>query len=254
MFALRDLQAAFADHVTGVDRAGLVAVVAGDTIAAEARLRIYRHHVLQSLASALAATYPTVQALVGEDFFRVMARTFVVQDLPRQPVLAEYGAGFPAFVGAYRPGATLPYLADIARLDWALNSAFHSPDGGRLTAGDLASLPGDQVLGLLLALAPGAALLRSAYPLDRIWRASQPGAPDDPVDLGAGGADLLVLRRPDDAAFVSLGAGEAAFVGAIAGGDALEVAARAGLRAEAAFDLSTSFARLLTLQAFAALQ
>ena len=67
--ALRDLQAAFAAHVAGGDRADLAATVVGDSISAEARLRVYRHHVAYSLGTALAATFPTIQALVGEAFF-----------------------------------------------------------------------------------------------------------------------------------------------------------------------------------------
>src|SRR5215203_5414097 len=113
---LPDLQAAFAAHITGRDRADLAATVMGDSISAEARLRVYRHHVSHSLGSALAATLPTVQALVGEEFFRTMASCFVARGLPTQPVLAEYGADFPAFVAAHEPARALPYLADIARL------------------------------------------------------------------------------------------------------------------------------------------
>ena len=64
--ALRELQAAFADQVAGRDRADLVEEVVGDSMTAEARLRIHRHHVAHSLGSALAATFPTVHALVGE--------------------------------------------------------------------------------------------------------------------------------------------------------------------------------------------
>ena len=118
--ALRELQAAFADQVAGRDRADLVEEVVGDSMTAEARLRIHRHHVAHSLGSALAATFPTVHALVGEAFFRAMAQRFVGQTLPEQPVLAEYGADFPAFVAGYEPAASLPYLADIARLDGSL--------------------------------------------------------------------------------------------------------------------------------------
>ena len=161
----------------------------------------------ESLASALAATFPTVQAVVGADFFRGLARAFVGQSPPSQPVLAEYGAGFPAFVAGHDAARDLPYLADVARLDWALNLAFHAPAGGRLAAADLAALPADRLPSLRLGLAPGTALVASAYPLDRIWAASQPGAAADPVDLAAGGVRLLVLRRPDDAAFVTLSAG-----------------------------------------------
>lgn len=252
--ALPDLQAAFAAHVAGRDRADLAAAVVGDTISADARLRIYRHHIGHSLCATLAATFPTVQALVGEGFFRGLAQGFILQGLPTQPVLAEYGADFPAFVEAHDPARALPYLADIARLDWALNVAFHSPEGRRLAAADLAGIAAERLPSLSLGLPEGAALIRSRYPIDLIWTAAQPGAAADSVDLGAGRTDLLVLRRADDAAFIVLDAGEAAFVAALAEGMSLEIAAEQTVSTEPGFDLSTAFARLLTLEAFAALQ
>ena len=252
--ALRDLQAAFAVHVAGRDSADLAAVVTGDSISAEARLRVYRHHVAYSLGSALAATFPTVHALVGEAFFRTMAQGFIGQTLPTQPVLAEYGADFPAFVAGHEPAASLPYLEDVARLDWALNVAFHSPAGRRLTAADLAGIAAERLPALQIALPAGAALIGSRYPLGRIWNASQSGASAEAVDLGAGRANLLVLRRADDAAFIVLDTGEAAFVASLAAGQSLEIAAEQAVRTEPSFDLSTAFARLLALEAFAALQ
>jgi hypothetical protein len=249
--ALRDLQAAFAAHLAGADRADLAAEVSGDAIPAAARLRIYRHHVCESLGLALAATFPTVRALVGEDFFRGLARGFVGRSLPEQPVLAEYGAGFPAFIAGQANARDLPYLADVAGLDWALNLAFHAPIGARLAAAELAAIPADQLPSLRLKLAPGTALLESPYPLDRIWAASQPGAAAEPVDLAAGGVRLLILRRPDDAAFASLSTAEAVFVAGIGEGLSLEEAAG---RVDTAFDLAACFARLLGLGAFAAVQ
>ena len=253
--ALRDLQAAFAAHLLGADRADLAAEVlaaeiSGDTIPASARLRVYRHHVFESLGSALAATFPTVEALVGADFFRRLARAFVGQSPPDQPVLAEYGATFPAFIAGHDAARDLPYLADVARLDWALNLAFHAPADGRLAAADLVAVPPDRLPSLRLVLAPGTALTSSSYPLDRIWAASQPDAPAGTIDLD-GGAHLLVLRRPDDAAFVALSDGEAAFVAGLADGLSLEEAA---CRVDPGFDLSASFARLLGLGVFAAVQ
>jgi hypothetical protein len=251
--ALRDLQAAFAAHVMGCDSTELVAAVAGDAIPAAARLSVYRHHVFESLGAALAVTFPTVQALVGADFFRGLARAFVGHALPVQPVLTEYGADFPAFIAGYEVARDLPYLADVARLDWALNLAFHAPLDDRLKAEDLSAVAAERLPSMAIALAAGAVLVSSRYPLDRIWEASQSGAASETVDLNSGAA-LLVLRRPDDAAFVSLSAGEAGFVAALAEAMSLEQAAGRAFQADPAFELSTSFARLLALGAFAALQ
>ena len=254
MPALRDLQAAFAAYVRGGDQPMLEAVVVGDRIGAAARLRVHRHHIGRSLVDALAATFPTVGAVVGEGFFQTMARSFVARDLPQQPVLAEYGASFPAFIADYEAAAALPYLADVGGLDWALNAAFHTAPGVSLGAADLASLPAEEIVDLSLDLAAGATLVQSAYPVDRIWRLSRAAASVGTVDLEEGGASLLVLRRADDATFTSLDPAEAAFLSAVADGRTLEGAAQAGFQIDGAFNLSTTFARLLALQAFAALQ
>lgn len=252
--SLPDLQAAFAAHVVGHDRPELVASVQGDSISAAARLRVYRHHVFHSLTTALAATFPTVQALVGEGFFRGMARAFITRDLPTGPVLAEYGATFAGFMADYKPAGGLPYLADIARLEWALNVAFHSPAEPRLAVADLAAIPVEQLPDKRVSLAPGTVLIRSAFPIDRIWTAAQPGASAETVDLASGGACLMALRRADDAGFVSLDAGEAAFLEALAAGRTLEQAASAAQAADSVFDLSPTFARLVALGVFAAVQ
>lgn len=254
MLALRDLQAAFAAHLRGEDRPGLAEAVVGDTISAAARLRVHRHHVGRSLVEALASTFPTVQAIVGEAFFQTMAKGFVLREPPTQPVLSEYGEGFPAFISDYRLAAALPYLADMAALDWALTQAFHAPLEDRLTAANLAGLPAERLFDLKLALAAGSALLRSPYPIDRIWHASQPGTTAASVSLAEGAASVLVLRRPDDAAFASLDPPDAAFVAALAAGASLGEGAEAAFAVDPRFDTTVTFARLLSLQAFAAMQ
>src|SRR4029450_4549394 len=127
----------------------------------------------------------------------------------------EYAACLVDFIAGYQPALGLPYLADVARLDWALNAAFHAPAMPCLGVADLSAIEVERLPGLCLTLAAGATVIRSLYPLEHIWRACQADAPAGTVDLALGGCELLVLRRSDDAAFVSLSAGEAAFVTAV---------------------------------------
>lgn len=252
--ALRDLQAAFADHLLGRAREELAAEVMGGRIPAEARLRIHRHHILSSLTRTLASTFPTVSRLVGEQFFGAMARAFSVAAPPTGPVLSEYGEGFAAFIAEYGPAQSLAYLADVARLDWALNVAFNSPVERRLDAQALTTIPMEELPAKNLDLAPGAMLLESPYPLDKIWRAAQPDASAEMVDIEAGGVCLLIHRQTDDAAFIALEQGEAAFLKALGKGASMEQATEASFAQESEFDLSMSFPRLLALGVFAALQ
>mgnify|MGYP003694099185 CR=1 FL=1 len=126
---------------------------------------VYRHHVFESLGTALAATFPTVLALVGDGFLpRPRAR------LRRQRAAAAAGAEpstariFPPSSPATHAARDLPYLADVARLDWALNLAFHAPPGGRLKAADLAAVPVRAPAVDDDRLAAGAVLVSSRYP------------------------------------------------------------------------------------------
>lgn len=161
------------------------------------RFAVYRNNVIASLIEALADSFPVVKALVGDRFFDAMAQGFVRQNLPASPVLARYGDAFPAFVADFEPAGSLPYLADVARLEWFYVQAFHAADAqpvateaiGRLLA-DSDALP-----GLRLGLHPSAALLCSDHAVVSIWAAHQgtgdlrridPGRPEQALLLRSG--------------------------------------------------------------------
>jgi hypothetical protein len=121
----------------------------------------------------------------------------------------------------------------------------------RLSAADLADLPQESLPSLSLRLPAGSSLIESAYPLDLIWQASQPGASVDRVDLAAGPVCLATFRRPKDAAFTVLAPGEAAFIQCLSQGEFLATAARRASQMEKDFDLAAAFGRMLGLQLLA---
>lgn len=251
--ALPELQSAMAAHLRGQDRPELVASVHGGRIAADGRLAIYRNHVRISLTAALAASFPVVQRLVGETFFAGLAYAYIRDQPPRGPVLAEYGEGFADFISAESRLAEIPYLGDVARLEWALNLAWQAPRPVPLQPADLAGIDADAVANLVLRLQPGTTLLRSRWPIDRIWQANRAEGEVETLQIEAGECALLVIRRADDAAWLTLSAAEAAFVAALAAGGGLSQAANQAMLASAEFDLGTCLARLLASEVFAAL-
>ena len=83
-------------------------VAARDTRSAVRRFAVHRNNVVASLVKAIAARFPAVQKIVGEDFFAAMARAFVVERPPRSPLLATYGDEFADFIGSFAPAANCP--------------------------------------------------------------------------------------------------------------------------------------------------
>lgn len=96
-------------------------VLAGPMLPSEA-LAIHRNTALHGLVNALRLSCPTVDALVGEAFFDQAALAFVEEHPPSSAWLAGYGEGFADFLETYAFAAELPYLSDVARLDFAIEA------------------------------------------------------------------------------------------------------------------------------------
>jgi hypothetical protein len=148
-------------------------------VAPERGLQAYRANAGASAERALAASFPVLRALIGEESFSGLARAWWHACPPLRGDLALLGAGLADFVARDAQLADVPYLADVARLEWLVARAECAPDAAGSAGERLASL---QVLAefppreLFIALAPGAAVLRSPWPVASLWRAHRPGA------------------------------------------------------------------------------
>ncbi|WP_126444887.1 HvfC/BufC N-terminal domain-containing protein [Sulfuricystis multivorans] len=209
------------------------------------RFAVYRNNVLVGLIDALAETYPVVQALVGEEFFRAMAAEFVRASPPSSPVLAWYGAGFADFIAAFPPVAGLPYLADVARLEWLRVEAWHAADAEPLDRDTLSVLLADaEALPLTrFVLQPSLRVLRSPHPVVSLWAAHQvddPAAALAKIDLARG--EAAFLARPGlEVEITPIEPGAAGFIARLLAGETLGAAAAA----EESFDLAASLALLI---------
>ncbi len=90
--------------------------------AGTAGLRVHRNTVLSAISNALRLTHPAIERLVGEEFFDRMAIEYARAAPPAVPQLDEYGAGFAASIAGFPGTETLPYLSELARLDWELSA------------------------------------------------------------------------------------------------------------------------------------
>ncbi len=211
-----------------IDRAdeGIAGVVIGDGIAPAARLGVYRNNSASALIEATRLSYPAVERLVGAEFFDGCAHQFVRDMPPRTAWLYEYGGAFGDFLAKFPPAAQLPYLPDVARLEWAINDALHAVDCPGLDPAGLAALAEADPGAVRFTPHPAVRLLRVDYPVDVIWRAviEEDDAALGKVDLSEGPCFLLVERGGEGVQVVRLGEGEWRFTAALFAGDTLEAA------------------------------
>ena len=246
MSALPELQASFAEAILREDAARAPGAVAGDGLAPAARVQVYRNHVFTSLTEALETTYPVVCRLVDRRFFGFAADRYVRGHPPTGPCLFEYGATFPEFLESFAPCAGHPYLADVARLEWAMNAALHAEDVPAIAPAVLGTVLSEDMWRLVTRTDPSAAWLRSPWPIDRIWQANQPLAdPEERVDLAEGGAFLEIRRREDVVTFHRLARPVFAFRAALGAGATLETAADSAMREAPSFDLTEALRAVL---------
>ena len=213
------------------------------------RFSVHRNNLHASLIDVLRARYPVIERLVGEDFFKAAARIFATAHPPRTPVLIEYGGGFPAFLESFEPARGLPYLGDVARLEWLRHAAYHAADQAPLTAASLAGVPPESAGGLTFALHPSAGLIASPFPIVSIWETNAFDEQVRPIGPELPGEAALVIRPELEVSVLRLDAAEHAFTAALAAGQTLgqamgKAAAREG------FDLSPFFAKLIAAGAF----
>jgi hypothetical protein len=213
---------------------------------------VYRNTVFKGCVDALRANFPTVERLVGMDWFRSAALIYARATPPEDARLLLYGAMFPAFLAAFEPARELPWLADVARLDRWWVEAHIAPDEPVLLAAEVARYsPEDFTRRVLKPHASARWAWFGAHPVYTIWRANREAvALPEPLVWRSEGA--LLLRAGANVTWRELGPGACALLDACAAGREVGGATLEALEAEPAVDLATLFSELFAEGAFGA--
>ena len=75
-----------------------------------AGLAVYRNTIAKGCVDALAANFPTVARLVGDDWFQAAAALFARDTPPASAALLAYGEAFADWLEHFPPAGDLPYL------------------------------------------------------------------------------------------------------------------------------------------------
>jgi hypothetical protein len=247
---LRELQQGFAQAVLDQQAPppdGLIS----DRLSAVDRFSAYRTNVIGSLVGVLAAGFPATLAAAGEENFRFAASLFARAHPPRQARLLVYGGDFPAWLAAFKPAQAKPWLAELARLEWARNESLFAADADPIKLEALAGLAAEAIPKLRFTLLPSARLVASDWPLHELWQQilDQGSLPDTPEPRAQ---QVLVLRPGLSVKQLPLERGDAALLQALHAGETFATAAEAALAAEADCDLQQLLLGHLVRGSFAA--
>ena len=171
MPALLELQKSFVEAIVSGNASSLAEAVVGNGFTPAQRIQVYRNNTFITLTEALAATYPAIVRLVGRGFFNFAAAQIIPGNLPDRPCLFEYGGGFADFLAGFDPVADYPFLPDVARLEWAVNTAWNAPARTKMAFDAVARAATSA--GETLRLSLDALYMSSGWNVDEIWQANR---------------------------------------------------------------------------------
>ena len=186
------------------------------------RFGLYRGNLASTWTKALAAAYPVIAQLVGEEFFAALAREYGRAHPSDSGDLNRFGARFEPFLRCFEHVKDLPYLPDMARLEWQLHSIHYAPHEPELQAQDINP---QTVEEQSFRWQPTAQLFESEWAVVPLWLAHQgmpfPQKMDEPsrafLSRPAWTAQVTQLQAPQYAALQALREGKTF-------GDALDAA------------------------------
>ncbi len=133
----------------------------------------YRDSVIGGIIEALTISFPVTKALVGEQFFNHICYQYIRQTPSKSPDLNHYGYDYAIFLDSLDNLQTVPYLSDVARLEWAWQKIINGSKTKPGNLQSLATLKADESDNLLFALSPHSSLIQSHYAINKIWQANQ---------------------------------------------------------------------------------
>jgi putative DNA-binding protein len=208
------------------------------------RLQVYAGGYPVRVQEALAETYPAVAHLVGDGAFAALARRFAAAVPLHSYNLNDAGLELPAFLRSDRLTADLPFLPDLALLEWHVARAFHAYEQAPLDPATLSGWGVDEWQHAAVRFQPAVAVVTSNWPIRELWECRE--TPLEAIDIDLRGrADRVLIQRAGFAVVcASVDEDEAGVLGALLAGETLGVAlASVGDREDGSADVSAWFAR-----------
>ncbi len=241
---LKTLQQDISALLLGGDpSARLLSALTSTSLPSQAKLQIHQNNYLLTLTSSLMDIYPVLMSFVGEQWLEAALKLFVKAYSPKQACLSAYGGDLAAFLGGFEPAAAMPYLSDVARLEWAIYQCQNAIDETALTAKEWQKNAGPDMVNKTFSMMKAHSFITSDFPLLDLWARGTGLGDDEPLDLESGGAVVLVIRPETEVMLYPLDSEEYTYLSHLARGETVLSAAIAAGWAEISSPLADSMSR-----------
>ena len=192
------LTLALADVTQSRENDALDKIKTCSKITPQLALDIYRNNTHGARVHALEDIFPVCVKILGEEVFRLISRDYVNKDKKGMADLNQYGHKFHQHITTLLKMQRLPedyaYLADLAKLEYLLHSAYYADDDPafdfkgfekHLTCRKPTFLKPSHSLGLL----------QTNYPIRQIWLCNKNQLGFETVEAINESQFLLVYRK-----------------------------------------------------------
>ena len=159
MKSLRELQQTFLTGILAGDSHLMSAATQCSPTSAAIYIEGYRARLLE----VLELDYPRLRQLLGTALFSKLAERYAASHLSRTRSIRWFGAAFAEFLGRPPYCYRHPWLADIARFEWALGETFDAQDAGTIEHRHLAHIAPETWPNLRLRIHPAVRTLRLSW-------------------------------------------------------------------------------------------
>lgn len=168
---LEALQADFLAYILGDDQAMAGKVRSTSKEDAATLLLIYRNAYALRLLEALEANFGTVKRVLGDEDFDAAGRAYIAAEPSRHYSIRWFGHRLADFLAATAPWRDMPALAELARLDWALATAFDSADATPVGIEAVAAIAPADWPALGLDFHPSLQVIAFHWTVPELWNA-----------------------------------------------------------------------------------
>ncbi len=206
---------------------------------AQERFAIYRQTLFENLRHALAITFPGIWILLGEECANSVAYAFIKQssNLPTTGCLDDWGYELVNFFETITELKQLPYLKDVAIVEWYKHQSYIAADTSCVEITELQRFSESEINELQFQFHPSVFLFQSRYPLQHIFNVIEDlNAPT--IDLNLKTTYALILRNEYDVEKIWLQQQQWLFLNALKQGKKLSEVFEDVLSIDQDFDLT----------------